>query len=168
MRRLPSAVILSPNLGCPQLVAPKEVNSSAVVLVLATPGGEQPDWSVYAVKARPSYADEGQPFELGLSEPEMLELVLDKGHDCLTAQSFWDDGGKKIYRLRVRHNILGGSPDTMGFYPPNENYPYSQIAWLERVLASIQHEHHQDAGAICKCRVFVGLHAPPANLSDRD
>jgi len=73
MRRLPSAVILSPNLGCPQLVAPEEVNSSAVVLVLATPGGEQPDWSVYAVKARPSYADEGQPFELGLSEPEMLE-----------------------------------------------------------------------------------------------
>jgi len=56
----------------------------------------------------------------------------------------------------------------MGFYPPNENYPYSQIAWLERVLASIQQEHQQDAGARRKCRVFVGLHAPPANLSDRD
>jgi hypothetical protein len=25
------------------------------------------------MKARPSYADEGQPFELGLSEPEILE-----------------------------------------------------------------------------------------------
>lgn len=47
-------------------------------------------------------------------------LVLDTGHDCLTAQSFWDDGGKKIYRLRVRDNILGGSPDTMGFYLPTK------------------------------------------------
>jgi len=95
-------------------------------------------------------------------------LVLDTGYDCLTAQSFWDDGGKKVRRIGVRDNILGGSPDTMGFYPPHENYPYSQIAWLERALASIQQEHHQDAGAIRKCRVFVGLHAPPANLSDRD
>jgi Calcineurin-like phosphoesterase len=42
-RRLPSAVILSPNLGCPHLVAPEEVNSSAVVLVLATLGREQPE-----------------------------------------------------------------------------------------------------------------------------
>jgi hypothetical protein len=40
-------------------------------------------------------------------------LVPDTGHDCLTAQSFWDDGGKKVYRIRVRDNILGGSPDTM-------------------------------------------------------
>jgi hypothetical protein len=56
----------------------------------------------------------------------------------------------------------------LGFYPPNENYPYSQITWIERILASIQREHQQDAGTRRKCRVFVGLHAPPANLSDRD
>ena len=55
-------------------MAPEEVNSSAVVLVLATPSSEQPDWSVYAMKARPSYADEGQPFELSLSKADAGEL----------------------------------------------------------------------------------------------
>ncbi len=71
--RSPSSVILCPNLGCPQIIAPEELNGSAVVLVLATHTREQPDWSVYTVKARPSYADEGQPFELGLSKPAVLE-----------------------------------------------------------------------------------------------
>jgi hypothetical protein len=33
-------------------------------------------------------------------------LVLDTGYDCLTAQSFWDDGGKKVRRIGGRDNIL--------------------------------------------------------------
>ena len=105
--RLPGAVILSPNLGCPQLVASEEVNSSAVMLVLATFDGEQSDWSVYTVKVRPSYADEGQPFELSLSEPEMLEgpstvdqggiadsgaELVGNGHELWTMRS----GGRRI------------------------------------------------------------------------
>ena len=93
-------------------------------------------------------------------------IVLDTGPDCLTAQSFWDEGGKKVRRISIRDNILGGSPDTMGFYPANEFYPYSQISWLEQVLSCIQRRNEQQAAAHAQThRVFVGLHAPPANLS---
>jgi predicted MPP superfamily phosphohydrolase len=95
-------------------------------------------------------------------------LILDTSHDALTAQSFWDDGGKKLRRLKVRDNILGGSPESMAFYPPNEYYPYSQIAWLEAVLGSIQRTHQQPPETDRYCRIIVGLHAPPANLSPHD
>jgi 3',5'-cyclic AMP phosphodiesterase CpdA len=95
-------------------------------------------------------------------------LLLDTGHDCLTAQSFWDEGGKKVERVRVKGNMLGGSPDTMGFYQPNPYFPYSQIAWLERVLDLIGKQHHQQPVGPRKCRVFVGLHSPPANLEPND
>lgn len=91
-------------------------------------------------------------------------IVLDTGPDCLTAQSFWDEGGKKVRRISIKDNILGGSPDTMGFYPSNEYYPYSQIAWLENVLSCIREQKAQNV-ADHKLRIFVGLHAPPANLS---
>lgn len=87
-------------------------------------------------------------------------IVLDTGPDCLTAQSFWDEGGKKVRRISIRDNIIGGSPDTMGFYPANEFYPYSQIAWLDNVLLYLN-----KSVTAQKARIFVGLHAPPANLS---
>jgi hypothetical protein len=95
-------------------------------------------------------------------------LILDTSHDALTAQSFWDNGGKKLRRLKVRDNILGGSPESMAFYPPNEYYPYSQIAWLEAVLDCIKRTHHQLPETDRHCRIIVGLHAPPANLSPKD
>src|SRR5215469_9914388 len=88
-------------------------------------------------------------------------IVLDTGPDCLTAQSFWDDGGKKVRNISLDDNILGGSPDSMGFYPANEFYPYSQIAWLENVLACLANSAADDVPG----RVFAGLHAPVANLS---
>ncbi|MFI5107268.1 MAG: metallophosphoesterase family protein [Terriglobales bacterium] len=94
-------------------------------------------------------------------------IVLDTGPDCLTAQSFWDDGGKKVRRISIGDNILGGSPDTMGFYPANEYYPYSQISWLENVLSCIGKPKEQDAAHPERRRIFVGLHAPPANLSQK-
>jgi len=95
-------------------------------------------------------------------------LVLDTGHDCLTAQSFWDQGGKKLGRLSLEDNILGGSPDTMGFYPPGPHFPYSQIAWLERVLECIKRvTGNQEARGSSPYRVFVGLHSPAANLSEK-
>lgn len=92
-------------------------------------------------------------------------MILDTGHDCLTAESFWDDGAKKLGPVSVNDNILGGSPDTMAFYPPNEHYPYSQIAWMENVLALIRREQGQRAGEPRTCRIFAGLHTPVANLS---
>jgi hypothetical protein len=85
-------------------------------------------------------------------------IVLDTGSDCLTAQSFWDDGGKKVRRISIDDNIIGGAPDTMGFYPANEFYPYSQVSWLECAVDCIR-DHHKSE------RIFVGLHSPAANLA---
>jgi calcineurin-like phosphoesterase family protein len=96
-------------------------------------------------------------------------LVLDTGHDALTAESFWDNGGKKIRHLKVRDNIIGGSPETVGFFAPDQYYPCSQITWLKSVLDCVQREQHgQLAREPRECRVFVGLHAPPANISSDD
>jgi hypothetical protein len=95
-------------------------------------------------------------------------IVLDTGPDCMTAQSFWDEGGSKVRRISIRDNILGGSPDTMGFYPANEYYPYSQISWLESVLSSIKDDKEMNRGEPRKHRIFVGLHAPPANLPSKE
>jgi hypothetical protein len=94
-------------------------------------------------------------------------IVLDTGPDCLTAQSFWDEGAKKVRRITISDNILAGAPDAMGFYPANEYYPYSQIAWLETVLKCIETQKGRNTAGSHKQRIFVGLHAPPANLSAR-
>jgi len=88
-------------------------------------------------------------------------LVLDTGHDCLYAQYLWDDGDKKLGPLSIRDNTIGGSPDSMAFYDINEYYPYSQIGWIERVLALIQEETQ---GKDRPSRIFMVLHAPPGNL----
>ena len=89
-------------------------------------------------------------------------LVLDTGHDCIRAQYLWDDGDKKLGPISIRDNTIGQSPDSMAFYDINEYYPYSQIGWIERVLALIQEETQKKEPP---SRIFVGLHAPPANLS---
>lgn len=95
-------------------------------------------------------------------------VIMDSGHDALTGQSFWDEGGKKIRRLTIKDNILGGSPESMAFFPPNEFYPYSQIAWLETVLDCIRRRHAQPAPEVLRpYRTIVGLHAPPSNLSPK-
>lgn len=95
-------------------------------------------------------------------------ILLDTGPDCLTAQSFWDEGGKKVRRISIDDNILGGSPDSMSFYPANEYYPYSQISWLENVLSCIGKRRARTETDAEKRRIFIGLHAPPANLSEKD
>jgi hypothetical protein len=89
-------------------------------------------------------------------------LILDTGFDCLRAQRFWDGGRKKLGPISIKDNILGGSPDSMGFYDANEFYPYSQIAWMEGLLRLISHGEGKGDGP---ARIFVGVHAPPINLS---
>jgi hypothetical protein len=86
-------------------------------------------------------------------------LMLDTGHDCVRAQYLWDDGDKKLGPVSIRDNTIGQSPDSMAFYDINEYYPYSQIGWVERLMELIQEEKREPF------RIFVGLHAPPANLS---
>lgn len=89
-------------------------------------------------------------------------LILDTGFDCIRAQRFWDDGRKKLGPIAIKSTILGGSPDSMGFFDANEFYPYSQIVWMEGLLRLIGHgEGIVDGPA----RIFVGVHAPPINLS---
>jgi hypothetical protein len=91
-------------------------------------------------------------------------LILDTGFDCLRAQRFWDGGRKKLGPVSIKDNILGGSPDSMGFYDANEFYPYSQIDWIEGLLRHIsQVEDNPDSPA----RIFVGVHTPPINLSKK-
>jgi hypothetical protein len=89
-------------------------------------------------------------------------LILDTGFDCLRAQRFWDDGRKKLGRISIKDSILGGSPDSMGFFEANEFYPYSQITWVERLLRLISRSEGKGDGP---AQIFVGVHAPPINLS---
>lgn len=99
-------------------------------------------------------------FNYAFSVEDNYFLILDTGHDCLTAQTFWDDGDKKLGPVSVLDNTIGMSPDTMAFYGRNEYYPYSQIEWIERLQTLIGKRQH---GCI-----IIGLHSPPANLSGRE
>ncbi|MGP7970441.1 MAG: metallophosphoesterase [Desulfobaccales bacterium] len=91
-------------------------------------------------------------------------LILDTGFDCIRTQRFWDDGRKKLGPIGIKTGTLGGSPDSMGFFGANEFYPYSQIVWMEGLLRLIRHgESIADGPA----RVFIGVHAPPINLSKK-
>lgn len=75
-------------------------------------------------------------------------LLLDTGYDCLRAQRFWDDGRKKLGPVSIRDNILGGSPDSMGFWAANEFYPYGQITWIERLLEHIAEKEGRQGGGV--------------------
>jgi hypothetical protein len=90
-------------------------------------------------------------------------LIMDTGFDCLRAQRFWDGGRKKLGPISIKDNILGGSPDSMGFFDANEFYPYSQIALMEGLLRHISDETKGEDAA----RIFIGLHTPPINLSEK-
>ena len=92
-------------------------------------------------------------------------LILDTGHDCMRAEYLWDDGDKKMGPVSIRDNTIGQSPDSMAFYDINEYYPYSQIGWIDRLMQLIKRESKEgDRPA----RILIGLHAPPANLSQRE
>lgn len=91
-------------------------------------------------------------------------IVMDTGPDCLVGQYLWDEGNKKMSRLSIDDNIMGGSPDSMAFYGVNEYYPYGQISWFEKVLASTESGSEP---IYKKKRIFVCLHAPPVNIKDK-
>jgi hypothetical protein len=50
----------------------------------------------------------------------------------------------------------------MAFYDINEYYPYSQISWIDRLMQLITREAGEGTRP---ARIFIGLHAPPTNLS---
>ena len=90
-------------------------------------------------------------------------IIMDTGPDCFVGQHLWSNGNKKMMRVSIADNIIGGSPDSMAFYPANEYYSYSQLIWLEKVLAALG---PQRAGEDKKKRTFVCLHSPPVNVKD--
>ncbi len=101
-------------------------------------------------------------FNYGFRLGDHFFLILDTGHDCMRAQYLWDDGDKKMGPLSIQDNTIGQSPDSMALYDINEYYPYSQIGWIHRIIELINEEKKKVDRPI---RVFMGLHAPPANLS---
>ncbi|MBI4651814.1 metallophosphoesterase [Candidatus Desantisbacteria bacterium] len=88
-------------------------------------------------------------------------ILMDTGPDCFVGQKVWNGGNKKRERLSLNDNIMGGSPDSMAFYPLNEFYSYNQINWLEKILISIKNKIEND-----KRRIFICLHSPPVNLKE--
>ena len=88
-------------------------------------------------------------------------VMMDTGPDSIIGEDLWDNGDTKIRFKNMMDSILGGSPDSMAFYPANEHYTYNQIVWLESVLKyigkQITAENKTD-------RIFVCLHAPSINV----
>jgi hypothetical protein len=87
-------------------------------------------------------------------------IVMDTGSDVLTGDLL---DGKRIWKLKrmsIKDNILGGSPDSRAFDSQRKYYNWSQIVWLENVLAACN--RHDGNG-----RTFLFLHAPPVNLPRR-
>lgn len=90
-------------------------------------------------------------------------LVMDTGPDCFVGQHLWSNGNKKMTRISITDNILGGSPDSMAFYPANEYYSYGQLVWLEKMLETVGLEKETRNE---KKRIFLCLHSPPINVEN--
>lgn len=87
-------------------------------------------------------------------------VVMDTGSDVFSGQILDKKQLKYIKRLSVEDNILGGSPDSRSFDSEQAYYNWSQIVWLEKVLATISKKSND------KSKIFAFLHAPPINPSD--
>jgi len=89
-------------------------------------------------------------------------IVMDTGADVFIGQLLDGKEMKHIKKMSIEDNILGGSPDSRAFDSEQNYYNWSQIVWLEKVLASTSEK--QDGQA----NTFVLLHGPPINPEDRD
>jgi hypothetical protein len=85
---------------------------------------------------------------------------MDTGADVFTGDLFDGKRAWKLKRMSIKDNILGGSPDSRAFDSQRKYYNWSQIGWLEKVLAMC---NRQD----CDGRTFLFLHAPPLNPPKR-
>lgn len=87
-------------------------------------------------------------------------IVMDSGADVFTADLLDGKQAETLKRMSKKDNILGGSPDSRAFDSQRKYYNWSQIVWLENVLAMCQ-QHEDDS------RTFLFLHAPPLNPPKR-
>lgn len=84
-------------------------------------------------------------------------IVMDTGADVFIGQLLDGKEIGDIKRMSIQDNILGGSPDSRAFDSEQTYYNWSQIVWLEKVLAAISQ------GMNVPSSTFIFLHAPPIN-----
>jgi hypothetical protein len=87
-------------------------------------------------------------------------IVMDSGSDVFTGSFLDEKDLSDIKRMSVEDNILGGSPDSRGFDSSHLYYNWSQIVWLENVLAAIKQQEEEDEPG----RTVIFVHAPPLNV----
>src|SRR5215470_5911127 len=68
-----SSLILSPNLGCPEVVSLKAINERGFLAVIAVPLSKEFDIAAHELKARASFEGEGHEFTLELTGAHKLE-----------------------------------------------------------------------------------------------
>lgn len=86
-------------------------------------------------------------------------IVMDTGADVFIGQLLDNKKVKDLKRMSLADNILGGSPDSRAFDDEQAYYNWSQIVWLEKVLAAIPNNTNKN-------KSFIFLHAPPINPPD--
>jgi 3',5'-cyclic AMP phosphodiesterase CpdA len=87
-------------------------------------------------------------------------VVMDTGSDVFTGRLLDNKTFNDIKKMSVQDNILGGSPDSRAFDSEQSYYNWSQIVWLEKILACIR-DKGNDEGSM-----MVFLHAPPINPAE--
>ena len=83
-------------------------------------------------------------------------IAMDTGADVFTGKLLDGKTWGDLRRMSVEDNFLGGSPDSRAFESDGRCYDWSQIVWLENVLAAAS---QASPGG----RRIVFLHAPPIN-----
>jgi len=86
-------------------------------------------------------------------------IVMDTGADVFIGQLLDGKEMKRIKKMSIEDNILGGSPDSRAFDSEQNHYSWSQIVWLDKVL-SVYDKNDMDGNK----RTLIFLHAPPINL----
>ena len=83
-------------------------------------------------------------------------ILMDSGSDAFVGDVLDGKERRRLKRLSMSDNFIGGSPDSRAFDSEQLYCNWSQIVWLEKVL--------QAQGIQENDRVFIGLHAPPINV----
>jgi 3',5'-cyclic AMP phosphodiesterase CpdA len=88
-------------------------------------------------------------------------IVMDTGADIFVGKLLDGKEIKDLKRMSMEDNILGGAPDSRAFDSEQAYCNWSQIVWLEKVIAAIPKRLENGKG-----KTFVFLHAPPINPPD--
>ena len=83
-------------------------------------------------------------------------LMLDGGADAFVGNILDGKERKRLRRLSLSDNLIGGSPDSRSFDSEQLYLSWSQIVWLQKALGADSIQKRDP--------VFVGIHAPPVNV----